>query len=201
MTRKPSIETAGPAPDPSAIVIIAHGGRADSRQPAGNRTLTYAWQRWVTPWVVGAVRGAGVAVWRLRYRYRGWNGAAADAAQDLRWAVREAARRHPGVPVILVGHSMGGRASLYAAGEPNVSAVALLAPWIEDRDPVSNLAGKPVLIAHGTADRTTDPRTSKSVAARIGAEFAAIDGAGHSMVGKRDRWRAVLAEFLTKQVA
>ena len=187
--------------DPSAVVIVAHGGRAEGRSAAGRGTLTYAWQRWVTPWAVAAVRDSHIQVWRLRYRYRGWNGAAADAAQDLRWAVREAARRHPGVPVVLVGHSMGGRACIYAADEPNVAAVCLLAPWIETGDPVDNLAGKPVLIVHGTADRMTNPRTSEAVATRLGLPFVAIPGEGHSMVGARTRWRELVTGFLADQTA
>ena len=202
MISQPAIEVARRGGDqPAALVIIAHGGRADSVAPAGGFTMTYAWQRWVTPWVVAAARGSRTKVWRLRYRVRGWNGAAADAAQDLRWAVRMAATELPGVPVILVGHSMGGRAAIYVAGEPNVAAVCLLAPWIEDGDPVGDLIGKPVLIVHGAADRTTDPRRSRAVAAEVGAQFVAIDGVGHTMVGGRARWRALTIEFLAKQVA
>jgi alpha-beta hydrolase superfamily lysophospholipase len=198
----PAIEIARRGVDtPTALVIVAHGGRADGHTSAGRWTMTYAWQRWVTPWVVAAVRDSPTQVWRLRYRVRGWNGAAADAAQDLLWAVREAAHRHPGVPVILVGHSMGGRASIYVAAEPNVAAVSLLAPWIEPGDPVSNLAGKPVLIVHGTGDRMTNPRTSKQVAGELGVRFIAIPGEGHTMVGAREKWRAYLTEFLTEQVA
>jgi pimeloyl-ACP methyl ester carboxylesterase len=228
MISQPAIEVARLGGDqPSALVIIAHGGRADSVAPAGGFTMTYAWQRWVTPWVIAAARGSSVdqprsarsslalrtprseeryragrtRVWRLRYRVRGWNGAAADAAQDLRWAVRMAAAELPGVPVILVGHSMGGRAAIYAAGEPNVAAVCLLAPWIEDGDPVGDLIGKPVLIVHGSADRTTDPRRSRTLATEVGAQFATVDGVGHTMVGGRARWRALIIEFLAKQVA
>ncbi len=46
-------------------------------------------------------------------------------------------------PVALVGHSMGGRAALYAADHPAVRAVVGLAPWIEPGDPVAQLARPP----------------------------------------------------------
>ena len=62
----------------------------------------------------------GLVVWRLRYRYRGWNGEEASPLQDARWAVAEAGRLHPGLPVVLVGHSMGGRAAVHVAGEDGV---------------------------------------------------------------------------------
>ncbi|WP_438949092.1 LLM class flavin-dependent oxidoreductase, partial [Streptomyces harbinensis] len=42
--------------------------------------------------------------------------------------MRLAARLGP-VPVVLVGHSMGGRAALRAAGHPAVTGVVALAPW------------------------------------------------------------------------
>ena len=58
---------------------------------------------------------AGPAVHLLRYRYRGWNASAADPVLDTTWALEEIASRHPGGPVVLVGHSMGGRAALWAA--------------------------------------------------------------------------------------
>ena len=37
---------------------------------------------------------------------------------------------YPGVPIALVGHSMGGRVALHLAGEADVVVVAALAPWI-----------------------------------------------------------------------
>jgi pimeloyl-ACP methyl ester carboxylesterase len=79
---------------------------------------------------------AGPAVHLLRYRYRGWNAPAADPVLDTTWALEEIASRHPGAPVVLVGHSMGGRAALWAAGAANVTAVCALAPWLVGTDPV-----------------------------------------------------------------
>ena len=107
----------------------------------------------------------GPAVYVLRYRVRGWNAPARDALLDARWATAALAERHPGVPVVLLGHSMGGRAALGAAGAPNVAAVCALAPWLDGSDPVAQLAGRTVLIAHGDRERYTDPAASYAYAA------------------------------------
>jgi hypothetical protein len=38
--------------------------------------------------------------------------------------------------------------------------VSALAPWLEVADPVRQLAGRTVLLAHGDQDRVTDPERS-----------------------------------------
>ncbi|MBO1418519.1 alpha/beta hydrolase, partial [Streptomyces sp. FH025] len=99
-------------------------------------------------------RPHGLAVHLLRYRYGGWNGADADTAADTHWALDELARRHPGAPVVLIGNSLGGRAAFWCAGHPSVAGVAGIAPWLPSGDRVEQLAGRRVLIVHGTADRS-----------------------------------------------
>lgn len=96
----------------------------------------------------------GLAVYLLRYRYRGWNGTRADTAADTRWAVGELGRMHGEVPVALIGNSLGGRAAFWAAGEPHVASVVGIAPWLPNGDPVEQLAGRKVLILHGSRDRS-----------------------------------------------
>src|SRR6201991_3105374 len=113
-----------------------------------------------------SLAAAGSAVYMLRYRYRGWNAPFKDPVLDADWALGEIAERHPGVPVVLVGHSMGGRAALGAAGAPNVVAVCALAPWLGGSDPVDQLAGRTVLIAHGDRERWTSPASSFEYAVR-----------------------------------
>ncbi len=141
-------------------------------------------------------RTRGVAVWQLRYRLRGWNGQHRDPVLDARWALGQAARQHPGVPVILIGHSMGGRTALYVSADPAVVAVCALAPWIEPIDPVDHLAGKLVVIAHGDRDQMTDPGTSRRYAlraAQIGALVAQFDvvGDAHAMLKRPADWHAL----------
>ena len=75
----------------------------------------------------------------MRYRYRGWNGAAADPVADLR-AVLD------GLPpritrVLLIGHSLGGRAVIAAGNHPLVEGVLAHAPWLP--------GGEPLVLLHG----------------------------------------------------
>jgi pimeloyl-ACP methyl ester carboxylesterase len=196
--RLPRVDPVGRVPDaPPAVVLLLHGGRSASRESGGRRRLTY-WR--MRPFARGP-RRAGLAVYLLRYRYRGWNGAARDAQRDAAAGLAEIAERHPGVPVVLVGHSMGGRAALGAAGAPNAVAVCALAPWLDGSDPVDQLAGRTVLIAHGDRDRWTSPRASfeyavraKRVTGRV-ARFE-VPGAGHFLLSRPGRWHRLVTRFV-----
>jgi alpha-beta hydrolase superfamily lysophospholipase len=196
--RLPRIEPAGPVPDaPPAVVLLLHGGRSTSRESGERKRLTY-WR--MRPFAPGLLR-AGLAVYLLRYRFRGWNGPARDAQRDATAVLAEIAERHPGVPVVLVGHSMGGRAALGAAGAPNVVAVCALAPWLDGSDPVDQLAGRTVLIAHGDRERWTSPEASfeyavraKRVTDRV-ARFE-VHGAGHFMLSRVGEWHRLVTRFV-----
>jgi pimeloyl-ACP methyl ester carboxylesterase len=185
--------------EPSAVVLVLPGGRAQSTAPAAGWQLAHA--RMVPIAWVARTAAPGAAVWRLRYRLRGWNGPRLDPVLDTRWALAQARRHHPGARVILVGHSMGGRAALRCAGDPDVAGVCALAPWIEPGEPVEHLAGVPLVIAHGDRDRITDPRQSHQFAERaeaVGAHvrWHLIPGAGHAMVRHADQWNAVIRDFV-----
>ena len=104
-----------------------------------------------------ALRGSGAVVLRPRFRVRGWNGAQASPVGDLNETLDSIAATYGAVPVVLIGHSMGARAAVRAAAHPAVTAVAGLAPWLPPGEPVGQLAGRRVLLAHGTADSITHP--------------------------------------------
>lgn len=205
---EPRIESVGTDhPEPAAVVLLAHGGKAHSTVPAARRGLAY-WR--MRPFAHAVERGgrghrtelgSGVATYLLRYRVRGWNGPAADAFRDAQWAVGEIARRHPGRPVALVGHSMGGRAVLRAAGAPGVVAVCALAPWLDGADPVAQLAGRALLVAHGDRERMTDPAASYAYALRareVTDRVARFDvlGDGHAMLRRAADWTALVRRFV-----
>ncbi|MFI5909348.1 hypothetical protein [Dactylosporangium sp. NPDC051541] len=57
------------------------------------------------------------------------------------------------VPVVLVGNSLGGRAACWEAGDPSVTGVVGIAPWLPEGDPVEQLAGRTVLVLPGDRDR------------------------------------------------
>ncbi|MCY7340951.1 MAG: alpha/beta hydrolase [Pseudonocardia sp.] len=194
----PRLEVVGRAhAAPSAVVLVLHGGRTHSRESGERKRLTY---RRMIPFAYDLAR-RGPAVFMLRYRYRGWNAPARDALHDAQWALRELAERHPGTPVVLVGHSMGGRAALGAAGARNVIAVCALAPWLDGSDPVAQLAGRTVLIAHGDHDRWTDSRASFDYAlqaTRVTPRICRFDvhDAGHFMVRRAGDWHALVRRFV-----
>ncbi|MCE3555103.1 alpha/beta fold hydrolase [Pseudonocardia sp. RS11V-5] len=195
----PRPEPVGPHPErPAALALVAHGGSESGTDPAGRRGLPY-WR--MVPFARALTRNDGLAVFMLRYRLRGWNGAARDAARDADAVLADLHERHPGVPAALVGHSMGGRAVLHAAGAPGVRAVAALAPWLDGTDPVEQLAGRSLLIAHGDRERTTDPRESLAYAVRargVTDRVARFDvlGDGHAMLRRAREWHALVTRFV-----
>ncbi|GLZ45259.1 alpha/beta hydrolase [Actinomycetospora sp. NBRC 106375] len=184
----------------SAAVLVLHGGSPDNRRPADGLRLPYLR---MVPFArslaaAGARRGVDVAL--LRYRYRGWNAPDLDPVQDARWALRDVRARHGDVPVVLVGHSMGGRAALRVGGDEGVVGVAGLAPWIERGEPYAHLAGQAVLIAHGDRERMTDPRASLRFAQRVAtvsdrvARFD-VHGDGHAMLRRAAAWHDLVTHF------
>jgi pimeloyl-ACP methyl ester carboxylesterase len=102
----------------------------------------------------------GVALGTVRYRCRGWNGDRADTGTDARAAPDALERTVGPVPVVLVGHSLGGRAALRVADHPLVRGVVALAPWCPPDEPVAGLAGQRAVLLHCPRDRVTDPHGS-----------------------------------------
>lgn len=201
MIRKPGLQVQPPLPaEPvTAVVVVLSGGRANSHAPARLRHLAYRRMRFFATAVHRATRTRGVSVWQLRYRLRGWNGTHRDPVRDATWTLERIKAAHPGVPVILVGHSMGGRTALYASADPAVIAVCALAPWIERIDPIEHLAGKLLVIAHGDRDQMTDPGASRSYAreaARLGARVAQFDviGDAHAMLRRPGDWHTLAVD-------
>ncbi|MEU8459480.1 alpha/beta hydrolase [Streptomyces sp. NPDC029003] len=92
--------------------------------------------------------------------------------EAARWAADEAVRLYGDVPVCLAGHGAGGGTALRAAGHGAVNSVLAMAPCLGDAahdaspEPVKQLAGRQVLIVHGTNDARSDPEASFLLAAR-----------------------------------
>lgn len=196
----PRLRRFGRTGDVTAVALLLHGGqetskaRAHSLRPAYLRMLPFARD------LRAAGRPAGLAVWVLRNRYRGWNAPDLDPVADARWALGEIHRAHPGVPVVLVGHSMGGRVALHVAGDPAVTAVCALAPWTPASETVDQLAGRTVLIAHGDRDTVTDPDLSYAYAVRAKEVTDAVcrftvRDEGHAMLRRAREWRVLVRRF------
>jgi len=100
---------------------------------------------------------------------------------------------------VLVGHSMGARAAVRAAGHTAVSAVAGLAPWLPPGEPAGHLAGRKLLLVHSTSDSITSPAETWAFVERARAvtEVAAVEvrDGDHPMLRRARLWHAIAAEF------
>jgi alpha-beta hydrolase superfamily lysophospholipase len=198
---KAALRTASPFDRPvTGVLLLAHGGKERSHRPVGPRNGPVQRMRWIGTAIAPRLAGPGIAVHVLRFRYQGWNGSAKDPVADVRWAVEQLAARYGEVPVALVGHSLGGRAVVNAADAPGVVAVLGLAPWLPPTEPIAQLAGRRLLLAHGTQDRITSPRSSFEYAARAraaGHEVARVvlPSSGHTLLTRARDWNRLVIAF------
>ncbi len=192
-------------PPPKGVVLVAHGGQASSTEPTFALQPAVLRMIPVAAAIRQAVRGSGALVRRPRFRVRGWNGAQACPVGDLNDVLDALAAEFGSVPVVLVGHSMGARAAVRAAGHPAVSAVAGLAPWLPPGEPAAQLAGRRVLLAHGTADSITSPAETWAFVeqARAVTEVTAVEvrDGDHPMLRRARLWHAIAAEFARAALA
>jgi pimeloyl-ACP methyl ester carboxylesterase len=196
--------------EPTAAVVLLHGGKAASREPVRRGNLAALRMAYF-----GRALRSGVPlpptlpVLALRYRYRGWNapdgadpdpGTPPDPVADTLWALGAVERRLGPIPIVLVGHSLGGRTAIRAAGYPTVTAVAALAPWLPEGEPVAPLHGRTLLIVHGRQDRVTSAKLALAFARRS-AEVSAetrlelVDD-GHAMLRAAGTWHRLVGEFV-----
>jgi pimeloyl-ACP methyl ester carboxylesterase len=198
-----------------AVALVLHGGRERSVAPVTAHQLAVLRMVPIARHLASAGAAAGLGVWRLRYRYRGWN-ADAHPIADVRWAVQQLRAQQGDVPVVLVGHSMGGRAAMHAADEPGVVGIVGLAPWVPPGEPHEQITGRRLLVVHGTRDRTTSAKASKALVdavrgdvladlvshdatpddAACGATFVHLRHGGHAMLRRAAVWNELTADFV-----
>ena len=189
---QPGVEVHEATGTTTGVVVVLHGGKADSVEPSRPEHLS---SRRVNPFVRALHRqgkDAGVAVWKVRYRVRGWNGRERSPARDAQWALEEVRRRHGDVPVVLVGHSMGGRAAVHVLGDPSVVGAVLLCPWLP-HEPIEGAWDRRVLVAHGVIDRWTSPRETREWAAAArplarSLTYVRVRRTGHFMLRRAGLW-------------
>jgi len=183
----------------TGIVLVAHGGQTSSTEPTSALQPAVLRMIPVGAAIRHALRGSGAVVQRPRFRVRGWNGTQASPVGDLNQALDAIAAEFGPVPVVLVGHSMGARAAVRAAGHPAVSAVAGLAPWLPPGESAGHLAGRSLLLVHGTSDGITSPAETWAFVERARAvtEVAAVEvrDGDHPMLRRARLWHAIAAEF------
>ncbi|WP_082178276.1 MULTISPECIES: alpha/beta hydrolase [Micrococcaceae] len=183
------------------VVLVLHGGKSRSREPVEARHLSPARMIPFARQLHRAGGRSGLAVWSLRNSVRGWNGPDMSPLRDARWALAQITERHPGVPIYLLGHSMGGLTAVCAADHPQVEAVVALAPWLSPETPATGVAGRKVLIVHGTVDHWTSAAQSLAFARRASRsaasmQYVTLNGAGHFMLRKLRLWQGLATGFV-----
>lgn len=180
-------------------MIALPGGTDHSHSPVTHLQPSYLRMSAFAPTLHYWGRPRGLEVWVVRYRYRGWNGDEMSPVDDGLAALDEVRHVHGSLPVVLLGHSMGGRLALRLAGDHSVRGVVALAPWLPLGEPTAQLAGRRAIIAHGSDDRVTSPAESIRYAERARDEHGRdvvdvviVQGEGHSLLRRPRTWDRIV---------
>lgn len=184
---------------PDAVVLVLHGGASrPGHAEVSPAQLSVLRMVPVARRIARAGRGR-IAVLRLLNTHRGWD-TAHTPIDDVAWALAQVRERYGDLPVGLVGHSLGGRAALLAGALPGVRTVVALNPWVYPTDR-ADLAGRDVLVVHGTDDRVASPERARVVASAIpSATFLPIDGGKHAMLRHGARFERAATDFVVSSL-
>lgn len=192
---------------PRAVVLLLHGGQQNSIEAVKNRHASWWRMAALARSLRGYARRHHFVVSLLQYSQRGWNNLNDPSpVRDAQAAIDELVALHPGVPIVLVGHSMGGRTACRAAVDPTVVGVVGLAPWLPEHEPISTIAGKHLRIIHGTKDSWTSAALSRDYVERsqdiaASATWTSLPGGGHFMFRQSSAWKQFVADSVTEIVA
>ncbi|MDR7086888.1 dienelactone hydrolase [Aeromicrobium panaciterrae] len=189
--------------EPRAVVLLLHGGQQHNVEPVKNRHASW----WRMAALARSLRRHATehdfALSLLQYGQRGWNDPIDPSpVKDTRAAISELTDRWQGVPVVLVGHSMGGRTACRAADDPSVIGVVGLAPWLPEGEPNASISGKHLRILHGTQDSWTSPALSReyverSLGTAASATWTSLPGGGHFMFRQSEAWKRFVKDSVT----
>ncbi|HSV38707.1 MAG TPA: alpha/beta fold hydrolase [Nocardioidaceae bacterium] len=188
------------------LVLMLHGGADKGLDAIDERSLSWRRSRWMMHEIRGKLHDAGLDVWLLRYKVKGWNeqhGPVPSPVPDARWALEQVRAEHGDLPVVLLGHSMGGRTAVYVADDPSVVGVVALAPWLPKDESVAPLVGKHLACAHGRSDKVTSARATarfveRASAVAASAEMVEMGRVGHYMLRRRGAWNSFAVEHVKR---
>jgi pimeloyl-ACP methyl ester carboxylesterase len=194
------IDTAVPK-DPSGVVLVLHGGASRRHTMMVSPTQLSVLRMIPIARRIARAGGARLAVFRLLNSVRGWD-SQHTPVQDARWAMDEVRSRFGrSLPICLVGHSLGGRAALLSADAPDVISAVALAPWVYPTDVNQGLAGRRILIVHGSNDRIARPENSAALARALApitdVGYITVDGGKHAMLRHHAQFDGLAADFVT----
>ena len=193
------INTRVPA-DPEGVVLLLHGGasrrggmRVSPTQLSVLRMVPIATR------IAQAARGR-LTVFRLLNSVRGWD-TSHTPVDDVAWGMEQIrARFGRPVPTSLVGHSLGGRAALLAAQQPEVTSVVALNPWVYVADGHTALHDRKILIVHGTEDRIAKAASSAEVARGLSRSadvgYVSVAGGKHAMLRRHHVFDRLATDFV-----
>lgn len=197
-------------PGPCAVVCV-NGGTAAEVPGTWSASLE---------WLVGRLAGRFPVLGFLEVRYRVKSWRRLDLCVEDGRAAIAAAREAGAAEVALLGFSMGGAVSVHVAGDPTVSTVIALAPWLYPELDVSPLDGRRFAVLHGSLDCGLPgiPGVSPELSLRgyerarargVDAERTVIDGAIHPIalrapwggtvpMPRAGRWAELVGEELER---
>ena len=180
-------------------MLLVHGGAAREGESAVSPTQLSVLRMIPLAHRISRTSRGRLTVVRLLNSTRGWD-TSHTPAMDVRWALGELENRYGALPVALVGHSLGGRATLLAGDAEGVRSVVALNPWLHAHD-TNDLGGRRVLIVHGTEDRVASITQARTVADRLARTtrlaFLEVPGGKHAMLRHGRLFESYAAEFVT----
>lgn len=197
--------------DPRAVVLMLHGG-----DPQDNSTAA-DWRSWINleglqRRIAKKLNDPSLSLWLLKHSIKGgWD--ERDPGRSLRVTEARAAldevEHSLGVPVILIGHSMGGRTAIHVADHASVLGVIALSPWVGPEVPAAPLRNRYFAATSGNPDvsisrdgGTPHKKTrefldrAKSVTISIPASFMDLGFSDHNLLLRRNG----IADFAASKV-
>jgi pimeloyl-ACP methyl ester carboxylesterase len=183
---------------PRGTVLVLHGGAGRGEGVPVSPTQLSVLR--MVPVARRIARSPDLAVFRLLNSQRGWGHDDTPLA-DVRWALAEVREQYGELPVLLVGHSLGGRAALLAAREPGVVGAVVLNGYLLPGDDAIDPVGRRLLFVHGTDDRIASYQGARAAAARLArrtdVEFLTVKGGRHAMLRHGRTFDRAAADFAT----